>query len=103
MDRGRLGKVVGHLDRDILALLEARHRTRRGAVEANAVAGKFTGINDDGVNRQGVFAGHGGAKKRHRETDTEHAGPADQSEGHFESLASEEKHPHPGRLGLLSE
>ena len=57
VDRCHLIKVVGHIDSDIFAFLEAHNRPRGFSVIANALLDEITSVNFNAVDRQVVFTG----------------------------------------------
>ncbi len=51
-------QVIGHVDLDVFAFLEAHHRSRGCAVVSDAFLHKIAGINFNAVDRQIVLTGH---------------------------------------------
>ena len=49
-------QVVGHMDGDVLAFLESKHRTRRFAIVSDAFLDEITGVDGYPINAQVVFA-----------------------------------------------
>ncbi len=51
-------QVVGHVDLDVFAFLEAHHRPGRCTVITDAVFHEIAGVNFDPINREIIFASH---------------------------------------------
>ena len=56
MDRRIFGEIVGHIDRDVLPLLEPKYRSRRGAVVTDSASRELTGIDSDRIDGDIVLA-----------------------------------------------
>ena len=70
-----LVEVVGHVDRDFLALPKPQNGAGTCAVETDTRAREGTGVDLYGINGQIVFAGRGTAREGKYQTGTEHCGP----------------------------
>jgi hypothetical protein len=75
VDRGRFREVVGHVDRDVLALPEPENGSGRGAVVADAGLAEIAGVDLHRIYGQRVLAGRRRTRESSRDSGAERRCP----------------------------